>query len=477
MKVNKTPIAAAVTLTLLSAAFAVQAQEQKKDDGTQLEQVVVTGIRASLQSAANIKKNASAVVDAVSAEDVGKLPDSDVGQALGRIPGISVGRAFGQGASVSIRGTDPQMTYTTLNGQTVASTGWYDQMDIDRSFNYSLLPAEMIGGMEVYKSSQANLTEGGIGGTVIVKTRKPLDLKANTVFGSVRYGDGTISDSEKEASGLYSWRNASRTFGALIAAGLSKGDYIRRGVEADSRWNSDVAPTAFVQERKRTSLNVALQARPVEGFEVGLNLLKLKLRGVLDRDDAFLVADEPRQGIQEGRLAAARAAGDEDAEPCANEAGEQLLDRRGDRTVGDQPVEVVGHRRKLADRDQRAVHRERRDDGVDPRSVGQPRIHHRARLVDAAADPRDDLVDDPEQVLLVLEFHLRRLELPLLPRHVLFAGQEHAGRGGDGDADERDAHQQLDDAEARRASAGLRYRSYEPRHSADPAGRPIRRSR
>ena len=292
MKVNKTPIAAAVTLTLLSAAFAVQAQEQKKDDGTQLEQVVVTGIRASLQSAANIKKNASAVVDAVSAEDVGKLPDSDVGQALGRIPGISVGRAFGQGASVSIRGTDPQMTYTTLNGQTVASTGWYDQMDIDRSFNYSLLPAEMIGGMEVYKSSQANLTEGGIGGTVIVKTRKPLDLKANTVFGSVRYGDGTISDSEKEASGLYSWRNASRTFGALIAAGLSKGDYIRRGVEADSRWNSDVAPTAFVQERKRTSLNVALQARPVEGFEVGLNLLKLKLDADSSNSSDYLMHDQ-----------------------------------------------------------------------------------------------------------------------------------------------------------------------------------------
>ncbi|MDP1159484.1 TonB-dependent receptor plug domain-containing protein, partial [Klebsiella variicola] len=89
---------------------------------------------------ANIKKNASAVVDAVSAEDVGKLPDSDVGQSLGRIPGISVGRDFGVGASVSIRGTDPQMTFTTRNGQTVASTGGYDQKDVDRSFNYSLLP-------------------------------------------------------------------------------------------------------------------------------------------------------------------------------------------------------------------------------------------------------------------------------------------------------------------------------------------------
>ncbi|WP_213086232.1 TonB-dependent receptor [Roseateles sp. DAIF2] len=282
-----------MTITLLAAAGSIQAQqaEQKKPEAAQLDQVVITGIRASLETAANIKRNATAVVDAVSAEDVGKLPDADVGQALGRIPGISVGRAFGQGAAVSIRGTDPQMTYTTLNGQTVASTGWYDQNDIDRSFNYSLLPAEMIGGMEVYKSSQANLTEGGIGGTVIVKTRKPLDLKANTVFGTVRYGDGTISDPEKDLSGLYSWRNEGRSFGVLVAAGISKGDYIRRGVEADSRWNGDVAPTAFIQERKRTAFNVALQARPVEGLELGLNVLKMKLDANSSNSSDYLMHD------------------------------------------------------------------------------------------------------------------------------------------------------------------------------------------
>ncbi|MDC6168299.1 TonB-dependent receptor [Paucibacter sp. XJ19-41] len=279
--VRQTPIAAAVSLTLLSAVFAAQAQQAdqaaKKAEASQLDQVVITGIRASLETAANIKKNASAVVDAVSAEDVGKLPDADVGQALGRIPGISIGRAFGQGSSVSIRGTDPQMTYTTLNGQTVASTGWYDQNDIDRSFNYSLLPAELIGGMEVYKSSQANLTEGGIGGTVIVKTRKPLDLAAHTAFATVRYGDGTISEPEKDVSGLYSWRNEGRTLGVLVAGGTSRGNYIRRGIEADSRWSSDVAPTTFLQERKRDALNVALQARPIQGLEVGLSLLNMKL--------------------------------------------------------------------------------------------------------------------------------------------------------------------------------------------------------
>jgi len=296
MKVKQTPIATAASLALLGGmTLAAQAQQAEapaaEAQAQQLEQVVITGIRASLQSAAVIKKNANAVVDAVSAEDVGKLPDSDVGQALGRIPGVSVGRSFGQGAAVSIRGSDPQMTYTTLNGQSVASTGWYNQMDIDRSFNYSLLPPELIGGMEVYKSSQANLTEGGIGGTVIVKTRKPLDLDPNTVFLSTHYSRSTISDPEKEAAGLYSWRTANRRFGVLVAAGISKGNYIRNGVEADSRWNSDIAPTAFVQERKRTSFNVALQARPVEGLELGLNLLRMKLDADSANSSDYLMHD------------------------------------------------------------------------------------------------------------------------------------------------------------------------------------------
>jgi iron complex outermembrane receptor protein len=279
MKVKQTPIAAAVTLTLLSAAFAAQAQDAASPN-QQLDTVVVTGVRASLATAVNVKRNAAAVVDAVSAEDVGKLPDSDVGESLGRIPGVSVDREFGQGSSVSIRGSDPQMTYTTLNGQTVASTGWYDQKSIDRSFNYSLLPSELIGGMEVYKSSQADLTEGGIGGTVIIKTRKPLDLPANTAFVSAKLGKGTVStEPDKDASGLYSWRDDKKMFGVLLAGAVEKGEYIRRGIESDTRWSGDVEPTTFVQERRRTALNVDLQARPAEGFDLNLNYLKLSLTG------------------------------------------------------------------------------------------------------------------------------------------------------------------------------------------------------
>ena len=272
-KVNLTPIASAVAMMIVAAS----AHAQQAADETPAV-VNVSGIRMALKSAVDIKQNSNSVIDSVSAEDVGKLPDSDVGESLGRIPGVTVGRAFGQGASVSVRGSDPQMTYTTLNGQTVASTGWYDQQAMDRSFNYSLLPSELIGGMDVYKSSQADLTEGGIGGTVVIKTRKPLDMAAGSAFVGAKFGKGSIStDPTKDVSGLYSWKNDANTFGVLVAGAVENGDYIRRGIESDSRWSADVAPTAFVQERKRTAFNLGLQARPMEGVNLGLNYMKLSL--------------------------------------------------------------------------------------------------------------------------------------------------------------------------------------------------------
>jgi len=291
MKTKLKPVAAAAAVLLAGAvaapalaqsagapAPAASAVKAARDDAVQT--VEVSGIRASLQTSVNIKKNANAVVDALSAEDVGKLPDSDVGESLGRISGVSVDREFGQGSSVSIRGSDPQMTYTTLNGQTVASTGWYDQKSVDRSFNYSLLPSELIGGIDIYKTQQADLTEGGIGGTVIVKTRKPLDLPANTAFVSAKVAKGTVStDPDKDLAGVYSWRSADRAYGILVAGDFEKGVYIRRGIESDTRWSGDVEPTTFVQNRTRSALNLTLQAKPVEGLELGLNYMNLALTG------------------------------------------------------------------------------------------------------------------------------------------------------------------------------------------------------
>ncbi|PCK31262.1 TonB-dependent receptor [Pseudoalteromonas piscicida] len=265
----------------LGAGFSGVAVAEESQNNVQenVEVIEVRGIRRSLEASMNTKRFANSVVDAVSAEDVGKFPDSDVGEALGRISGVTVGRQFGQGQQISIRGASSQLTRTLLNGHTVASTNWYDQQNIDRSFNYSLMPAEMVGGIEVYKSSQADLPEGGVGGVVIVKTRKPLDLDANTVYASAKFDYGSVSEQwDPEVSGLYSWKNEDENFGALVALSRKSTDYQRAGTETILNWGGAVAPSVFKQERERTAYNIALQYAPTDELEFGLNYTSLDLQ-------------------------------------------------------------------------------------------------------------------------------------------------------------------------------------------------------
>lgn len=273
-----------------------------EDEGNtpRMEEVVVTGIRGSLTNSVNIKRNASAVVDAVSAEDIGKFPDNDVAESLARIPGISVNRQFGQGQQVSVRGASNQLTLTTLNGQNVASTGWYDQQAIDRSFNYTLLPPEMIAGIEVYKSSRADLVEGGVGGTVNVRTRKPLELDAGTAFASAEYDYGTISkQGSPGVSALYNWQNDSRTFGILGAIARQDTTYVRQGTEALYGWNPKsgigaVSVNAFAQDRVRTALDLAAQYKPSEAMQFGVHYMRLEMDANNTNTSVFLFQDVRR---------------------------------------------------------------------------------------------------------------------------------------------------------------------------------------
>lgn len=277
------------------AAFAADEVKVQED----VEVIEVRGIRRSLEASLNTKRFADSVVDAVSAEDVGKFPDSDVGEALGRISGVAVNRAFGQGQQVSIRGASAQLTRTLLNGHSVASTGWYDQQNIDRSFNYTLLPPEMVGSIEVYKSSQADIVEGGIGGTVIVNTRKALDLDSNTFFGSVKADYGSISEqTDPEISGLYSWKNDDETFGALVSAAYSETNYQRNGIESLVGWG-DIVPTTFQQQRERTALNASFQYRPTDSLEFGLNIMSLDLSADNANTSLFVIFPDDKEAACE----------------------------------------------------------------------------------------------------------------------------------------------------------------------------------
>lgn len=232
MALRRTIFLATSALVALPAAAFAQADTQAP--ATDNGEIVVTGIRASLRNAINVKKEANAVVDVISAEDIGKFPDRNVAESLSHIPGVSIDRRFGEGEKVAIHGTDPALNRMLLDGHAVASADWggNDNDPTSRTFNYSLLAPELVDRLEVYKSPEPRLEEGSIGGTVIVRTRKPLDTPANSLFASAGYSYNDRADKGSvRASGLYSWKNKDETFGILVAATYDKQRMTRSGVE------------------------------------------------------------------------------------------------------------------------------------------------------------------------------------------------------------------------------------------------------
>ncbi|WHO37397.1 TonB-dependent receptor [Sphingobium sp. AP49] len=163
-------------LLMSSAAFAQTneanpAVTQKKDDAVPAADIVVVGTRASLQSAINRKKAANTVVDSIVADDIASFPDKNVGDSLARITGVQLSRDFGEGVQVSIRGVEPDLNRVEINGVSqVSATG-------TRAGDFREVAAELVKSIDVYKGYAVDLTEGGIGGTVRVETRKPLELK------------------------------------------------------------------------------------------------------------------------------------------------------------------------------------------------------------------------------------------------------------------------------------------------------------
>jgi len=283
------------------------------------EEIVVTGYAGSLRQAIQVKRNANAVVDAISSEDIGKFPDRNVGESLSHIPGVSIDRRFGEGEKVAILGTDPALNRMLLDGHGLASADWggNDNDPSSRTFNYSLLAPELVDRLEVYKSPEARIEEGSLGGTVIVRTRRPLELKANSIFASGGYSyNDRANKGNIRGSGLYSWKNDAETFGVLVAATYDKQNLVRSGVEFFGYDNADGSGSPFMttdaagqrvlknpnavitggtladldkaaspfginyayfqQERKRASVASTVQVRPTEDLTLTLNGLHVE---------------------------------------------------------------------------------------------------------------------------------------------------------------------------------------------------------
>ncbi|SDG29437.1 TonB-dependent receptor [Dyella sp. 333MFSha] len=280
-----------------------QTAQEKADaaKAAQLEGVTVTGIRASLEKSLDTKRNADAIVEAVTAEDIGKFPNTNVAEAMTQIPGVTIDRQFGQGDRVSIDGTDPSLNLTFLNGQPVSQTPWQYGAQPNRGFDFTMLAPEIVGRLEVYKSPEARLTEGSLGGTVLLHTLQPLDLPANTVRGSfgLNYNDQGTAGSRPNGSALYSWHNDSKTFGIISSIQHYEEKIDRQGFEIFSyspvsKWaaspavaagiaNGTLDPNAkvpdeinsawFQQKRKRDTATLGFQIRPTNNWDIDINSL------------------------------------------------------------------------------------------------------------------------------------------------------------------------------------------------------------
>ncbi len=296
--------------TLIGTAIAVALFQQAAPSLAQtaagegvVEEIIVTGIRASIQQSLEVKRDADARLEVVTAEEVGKLPAHNVADALRGLPGVNISSSsadeggFDEADRVSLRGTSPSLTQTLINGHSVGSADWFvlsQGNNVGRSVSYTLLPSELVSSVEVNKSSHAKLQEGGTTGTVNIITRKPLQFSESlTVEASL---GGVYSDQadqyDPQLSGLFNYKNEDGTFGVLLqvfkqerslrrdAQEIPGGFFRVADTDPVAATNPDlvgvyvpglVGSTLFEQVRDRTGGLLEIQFRPSDDLTLGLS--------------------------------------------------------------------------------------------------------------------------------------------------------------------------------------------------------------
>ena len=208
---------AAITATSIPAQDVLENQY----DPSQIDEVVVTGIRASLQRSMDIKRDSKGVVDGISAEDIGKFPDSNLAESLQRITGVAIERDRGEGSKITVRGFGPDFNIVSFNGRQMPTNG-------GRSFDFGNIASEGISAVEVYKSGRANVATGGIGAVVNVKTSKPLEMPGmKAVFSAKGVHDpGTRAGNSvnPEFAGLFSKTFSDDKFGIALSVSSQERD-------------------------------------------------------------------------------------------------------------------------------------------------------------------------------------------------------------------------------------------------------------
>ncbi|MBO9766777.1 MULTISPECIES: TonB-dependent receptor [Xanthomonas] len=275
--------------TLLSAqAYAQDATTTAApaSDATtqQLDTVQVTGTRSSVTKAQLVKQNAEQIVDSIVAEDIGKLPDNNVAEALQRISGIQISRNYGEGSSIAIRGLT--QVRTELNGRDIFTA------NDGRGLSFEDVSAELLGGVNVYKNPSADMIEGGLGGTVDLRTRLPFDYDGRKIAGSVQYNYYDLADDGKPAfSGLFSdrWQTGIGEIGILVNYSQQKSPFRQDTISIEPWYTQADLPgyegqgvsvphgagiNTTVGERERKTGAFAMQWRPNDAVEVYTQVLR-----------------------------------------------------------------------------------------------------------------------------------------------------------------------------------------------------------
>ncbi|MFW9440534.1 TonB-dependent receptor [Xanthomonas euvesicatoria] len=275
--------------TLLSAqAYAQDATTTATpaSDATtqQLDTVQVTGTRSSVTKAQLVKQNAEQIVDSIVAEDIGKLPDNNVAEALQRISGIQISRNYGEGSAIAIRGLT--QVRTELNGRDIFTA------NDGRGLSFEDVSAELLGGVNVYKNPSADMIEGGLGGTVDLRTRLPFDYDGRKIAGSVQYNYYDLADDGKPAfSGLFSdrWQTGIGEIGILVNYSQQKSPFRQDTISIEPWYTQTDLPgyegqgvsvphgagiNTTVGERERKTGAFAMQWRPNDAVEVYTQVLR-----------------------------------------------------------------------------------------------------------------------------------------------------------------------------------------------------------
>ncbi|HEX3395134.1 MAG TPA: TonB-dependent receptor [Steroidobacteraceae bacterium] len=277
-------------------------------DDNALQEIVVTGIRQSVQVSLDAKRSAIDLVDVISAEDIGKLPDKNIADSLARVPGITTSSAganeggFDENDRVSMRGTNPSLTQTLINGHNVASGDWFvlnETGTVGRSVSYTLLPSEIVSQVRVEKSSSASLVEGGVAGSIDIITRKPLDFaQPLTLQASAGAVYATLpSKTDGQFSALGAWKNDANNFGVMLQL-FSETRHLRRdgseilGYETIApgskiatsnpdlsgvQYPALIGATEFTQKRERNGGMFDVEFKPLDNLTFDLNAFSSRL--------------------------------------------------------------------------------------------------------------------------------------------------------------------------------------------------------